>query len=135
MTRYVYDADLDCMVRKSGRNYFDWSEKRSDLPCPAIQPGSMPEIQSMVDGKRYETKRNYYRSVERAGCAIIGHDKPESMERVISRAKADKEREQTERVHRHVQRGWEESASRVPSYGPEARRLMRKQRRQERETV
>jgi hypothetical protein len=130
MTRYVYDADLDAVVAvRAGSNYFHYNEKRSDLPCPAIQPGSMPAIKSMADGRIYETRRNYYKSVARAGCEIVGHDK--GWERhVPAPGLSDKQLEA--QVVKDVQRAWEVEAGKVPSYGPEARRLMRKQKRAER---
>lgn len=128
----VYDADLDALVPKYGRNHFDWNELRADLPCPAIQPGSMPEIKSMVDGKRYDTKRNYYKSVERAGCAIVGFDR--DWERHVSKPGVP-DRELEADIVRDVKAAVEIEAGKVPSYGPEARRLMRKQRRKERESV
>lgn len=130
--RYVYDADLGCVVPKSGRNYFDWNDKRSDLPCPAIQPGSMPEIKSMVDGKRYDTKRNYYKSVERAGCAIVGFDK--DWERHV-RAPGLTDKELEADIVQDTKAAVEIEAGKVPSYGPEARRLMKRQRRKARESV
>lgn len=132
MTTFVYDADLDCLVPKRGRNYFDWSEKRSDLPCPAIQPGGMPAIKSMVDGRVYETKRNYEKSVHRAGCEIVGFDK-DWTRHVRQPGMTDKEHEAD--VMRDVKAAVEIEQSKVPSYGPEARRLMRKQRRKARESV
>lgn len=132
MSTYVYDPDLDCMVRKSGRNYFDWSEKRSDLPCPAIQPGSMPPIKSMADGRMYDTKRNYYRSVARAGAEIVGFDR--DWERHVRKpGLTDKELEAD--IVKDTKAAIEIEAGKVPSYGPEARRLMRKQRRKQRESV
>lgn len=50
------------------------AERRSPVPCPAYRDG-MPEIKSMVDGKLYTSKREYERSVERNGCAVVGFDK------------------------------------------------------------
>jgi hypothetical protein len=132
---YVYDPDYDMMVPKAvklirQRNYYD--EKRSDLACPAVHPGGMPEIKSMMDGKRYETKRNYYRSVARAGCEIVGFDKRWT-EHVPKPGPSDKQLEAD--MARDIKKAWEIEAGKVPSYGPEARRLMRKQRRRERATV
>lgn len=51
------------------------SEKRADFPCPRIVTDGMDGIKSMVDGRVYESKSAYYKSVERAGCAIVGNDK------------------------------------------------------------
>lgn len=117
------------MVPKRGRNYFDWNEKRSDLACPAVHAGGMPEIKSMADGKRYETKRNYYKSVSRAGCEIVGYDR-DWQRHIKSPLPSAKALEAD--IGRDVQKAWEVEQSKVPSYGPEARRLMRKQRRAER---
>jgi hypothetical protein len=128
VTAYIYDADLDCMVPKAGRNYFGRSEKHSDLPCPAVHPGGMPEIRSMADGRRYETKRNYFKSVARAGCEVVGFDKDRG--RVKPQRPSDKQLEAD--IGRDVQKAWETEAGKVPSYGPQARRLMKKQRRAER---
>ena len=69
---WVYDKDLECMVPKYGRNYHGVSEKRSDLACPYMQPGGMPEIMSHTNGKYYDTRRNYYKEVRRADCEIVG---------------------------------------------------------------
>ena len=123
----VYDADLDALVPKYGRNWFDRHEKRSDLPSPAVQPGGMPEIRSMADGKRYETKRNYYRSVNRAGCEIVGFDGPQP-----ERKAGPTDAEHMAAVVADTKAAIEIEAGKVPSYGPEGRRLMRKQRRAER---
>lgn len=132
MTTYVYDADLDCMVPKRGRNYFDHNDKRSDLPCPAIQPGGMRPIKSMADGRTYDTKRNYYKSVARAGCEIVGFDK--EWERHVPKPGMTDAQHEADIV-KDVKAAIEIEAGKVPSYGPEARRLMRKQRRKARETV
>ena len=127
---WVYDADLDAIVPKRGRNYFVLNDKRADLPCPAVHPGGMPAIRSMADGRVYETKRNYYRSVARAGCEIIGFDKHPD-EHVRPPGQTDRQLE-ADIVH-DVLKAEQVEAGKVPSYGPEARRLMRKQKRAERE--
>lgn len=72
---WVYDKDLGCMVPKYGRNYFDYSELRADLPSPAIRPDGMRAIKSMADGRTYESKSAYYKSVSRSGCEVVGFDK------------------------------------------------------------
>lgn len=51
------------------------AEKRGDFPCPRIVSDGMDAIKSMADGRIYDSKSAYYKSVERAGCAIVGHDK------------------------------------------------------------
>ena len=47
---------------------------RSSLGAPLVL-GSMPPIKSMIDGKIYDTKGDYYRHVERNECSIVGFDK------------------------------------------------------------
>jgi hypothetical protein len=47
---------------------------RSGLPSPLVI-GTMPEVRSPIDGRIYDGKSEYYRHVERAGCAIVGFDK------------------------------------------------------------
>jgi hypothetical protein len=49
-------------------------DSRSALGAPLVL-GSMPEIRSPIDGQIYSTKGEYYRHVERNGCAIVGFDK------------------------------------------------------------
>lgn len=75
---WVWSKDYECLVPKAQfaanqHNYFN--ELRSDLPCPNVIPGGMPEIRSMADGRYYSTKRNYEKSVHRHGCEIVGFDK------------------------------------------------------------
>lgn len=72
---FVYDKDLDCMVSKGGRNFFTFNAKRSDLPSPAIRPDGMSAIKSMADGRVYDGRSAYYKSVSRAGCEIVGYDR------------------------------------------------------------
>jgi hypothetical protein len=73
--RWIWDEDLECLVLADRRNYHEVSEKRSDLPSPAVVGGSISPIKSMADGRVYETFRNYEKSVHRAGCEIVGFDK------------------------------------------------------------
>ncbi len=127
--RWVHDRDLGCMVPADRRNYFELGETRSDLPSPAVHAGGMPAIKSMADGRMYETKRNYLKSVHRAGCEVVGFDK-NWQEHV--RKPGPTEREHEADVVADVQKAIEIEQSKVPSYGPEARRLMRRQRRRER---
>ena len=130
----VYDADLDCLVPKYGRNWFEHHDKRSDLASPAVHAGGMPAIKSMADGRIYETKRNYYKSVSRAGCEIVGFDK-NWQEHIKPPQPFGGDKAHEASIVADVKAATEIEASKVPSYGPEARRLMRKQRRKARETV
>jgi hypothetical protein len=128
---YVYDKDLGCLVPKYGRNYFEHEDKRSDLPSPAIRPDSMPAIQNQVDAKFYDSKSAYYKSVSRAGCEIVGFDKRwEEHVKPPQPYGGDKAHEAD--LVADVKKATEIEQSKVPSYGPESRRLMRKQRRRER---
>lgn len=72
---FIFDKDLGCMVPKAGRNFFAINEKRSDLASPAIRPDGMSAIKSMADGRIYDGKSGYYKSVSRAGCEIVGYDR------------------------------------------------------------
>lgn len=72
---FVWDKDLESLVPKYGRNYFHQDDKRSDLACPAIRPDGMSAIKSMGDGRTYDGKSSYYRSVRRVGAEIVGFDK------------------------------------------------------------
>src|SRR5262245_57428079 len=98
-----------------------------------VSGDSMPEIKSMVDGKRYDGKRAYARSVRRGGGEIVGYDKdwqrhiPDRHQMIDRALEAD--------MRKDVNKAFEIEQSKVPSYGPEARRLMRKQRKRERESV
>jgi hypothetical protein len=125
---WVYDRDLQSLVPKYGRNYFEQNEKRSDLPCPAIRPDSMRPIKSMADGRVYDGKSAYYKSVARAGCEIVGFDK-RWQEHIKAPQPFGGEKAHEADLVRDVKAATEIEQSKVPSYGPEARRLMRKQKR------
>lgn len=130
----VWDKDLECLVPKYGRNHFAIEEKRSDLPSPAIRPDGMPRIKSMTDGRYYDGKSAYYREVSRKGCEIVGHDK-RWMEHVKDPLKFGGEKAHEAAVVSDVKKAIEIEQSKVPSYGPEARQLMRKEKRKKRETT
>lgn len=49
--------------------------KRSDLPSPMVISDHL-EVMSMADGKHYDSKSAYYRSVRAAGCEIVGNERP-----------------------------------------------------------
>lgn len=42
---------------------------------PNIRPDGMDPIQSQADGRMYDSKSGYYRSVRQAGCEIVGNDR------------------------------------------------------------
>lgn len=128
---WVYDRDLDCLVPKNGRNFFDRDEKRADLPCPAVHSsgsGMGGGFKSMADGRFYETRRNYEKSVRRAGCEIVGHDDPSSYV-----AKPPSEKAVEAEIVADVKKAIQQEASKMPpAGGREDRKLMRKQRREAR---
>lgn len=73
---WVWSRDYQCLVPKS--QYLQAKHNmslRADLPSPAIRPDTMDAVQSMTDGRVYDSKSAYYRSVSRAGCEIVGFDK------------------------------------------------------------
>lgn len=74
---YLWDKELERWLPRGevlARRTASAAQNRSPLACPMVI-GTMPEIRSMVDGRIYSDKSSYYRSVERAGCAIVGFDK------------------------------------------------------------
>jgi len=128
---WVWDRDLEALVPKYGRNYQDIDEKRSDFPSPAIRPDGMSAIKSMADGRVYDGKSAYYQSVKRAGAEIVGTMDPSTYV-----AKPRSEREIEREIASDVQKAIQIEASKMPPAGGLAdRRLMRKQRRKERETT
>ncbi len=74
---FLWDADLEKWLPKHevlARRAAKRVNKGSILPRPFVV-GTMEPIRSMADGKIYDDKRSYYKSVARAGCEIIGYDK------------------------------------------------------------
>lgn len=49
-------------------------DRRSLLPTPGVI-GSMEPIMSMADGRVYDDKRSYYKSLARHNCEVVGFDK------------------------------------------------------------
>ena len=48
--------------------------KRSSLPCPMINLDTMPETQSMLDGKYYTSKAKLRETYKQAGVVEVGND-------------------------------------------------------------
>jgi hypothetical protein len=111
---WVYDKDLECLVPKYGRNHFDYSELRSDLASPMVIAGGMPEIKSMADGRYYSTKRNYEKSVHRAGCEIVGPD-PRWQEHIKPPQPFGGEKQHEASIVGDIKRATEEVNSRKPA--------------------
>jgi hypothetical protein len=42
--------------------------------APNIRPDGMDAIQGQADGRMYDSKSAYYRSIRQAGCEIVGND-------------------------------------------------------------
>lgn len=70
--RYRFDPDLDALVEIGG-NYFDERPKGPNLIKDDL-PGGVMGMRSMADGKMYDSKSRYYRSVRAVGAEIVGND-------------------------------------------------------------
>jgi len=75
--RYLWDEDTQTwepahIVR--AKRAAKTPDRRSSLPTPGVI-GSMEPIMSMADGRIYDDKRTYYKSLARHGCEIVGFDK------------------------------------------------------------
>lgn len=74
---YVYDAESRKLIT---RREYDIKkaemrrENRSAFPVPHVISDTMTPIKSMIDGRDYDSKAAYYRSVRSAGCEIVGND-------------------------------------------------------------
>ena len=49
---------------------------RSTLPAPHLVTDSMPAVQSMLDGKLYDSKSRLRQTYREAGCVEVGNDVP-----------------------------------------------------------
>lgn len=47
---------------------------RSSLPCPMVMTDTMPETQSMLDGKFYTSKSQLRQTYKQAGVIEVGND-------------------------------------------------------------
>lgn len=43
--------------------------------APNVRPDGMDAVQSMIDGRHYDSKSAYYKSVRAADCEIVGNDR------------------------------------------------------------
>lgn len=66
MTRYVWDADRQDWVLPAERRVRAGSYVISD---------HLDDVVNHADGRRYSSKRAYYRAVRAAGCEIVGNEK------------------------------------------------------------
>lgn len=108
---WVWSKDYDCLVPKDvylrSKHNMDL---RSDLPSPAIRPDTMPAVKSMIDGKHYDSKSAYYKSVSRAGCEIVGFDK-RWHEHIKPPKPYGTDKEHTEAIVADVKRAIQEASS------------------------
>lgn len=72
--RYRYDDATGKLITAAEAIAKQPRPPRSNLACPAVH-GSMPPIKSMIDGRIYDSKGEYYKHVEKSGCAIVGFEK------------------------------------------------------------
>ena len=47
---------------------------RSDLPVPMIISDTLHDVVNPLDGKPYDSKSNYYRTVRENDCQILGNE-------------------------------------------------------------
>lgn len=59
----------DCLA------HFGTRGPRSELSAPMVIRDGMEPIQSMADGRMYDSKRAYEQGVKAAGCVIVGNEK------------------------------------------------------------
>lgn len=75
--RWIFDKETGTMI-PAVAFYMRQQERREHARSQVARPyviGTMPEIKSMADGRIYNDKRGYYKSVARAGCEIVGFDR------------------------------------------------------------
>lgn len=88
MTTYRYCRVCDGVhdVANWPDNHREWKpDNRSELAAPMIIRDSMDPVQSMLDGKMYDSKRGLRKTYKEAGVIEVGDDKsytqPEHMRR------------------------------------------------------
>ncbi len=95
------------MTYKKNYALIDWSKPlpetsrkpsiqpaRSDLPCPRIMSDAMEPVQSMLDGKMYDSKSALRATYRANGCVEVGND-PQRFKR---REKAKPNKQQIKRT-------------------------------------
>jgi hypothetical protein len=73
-TTYIYDADLECLVRKDGRNYFEPEQAGPHIITDNL-PGGVNGIVHPCNGKRYDSKKRFRDETRARGCTEVGNDK------------------------------------------------------------
>lgn len=67
----------------------EYNYAQSDLPAPALildrMTGGVNGMLSMADGKHYDSKSAYYKSLKERGCEIVSDDSAHQMENLVNR--------------------------------------------------
>lgn len=58
----------------SNRNPHHAPKQRADLAAPAVVRDYMEPMQSMADGREYDSRSSYYKSLKEQGMEIVGND-------------------------------------------------------------
>lgn len=70
--RFIYDRIQGCVVPLS--EYERPEPQRSFFPAPMISTDSMAPVQSMLDGKMYDSKSAIRATYKQAGMVEVGND-------------------------------------------------------------
>jgi hypothetical protein len=73
-TTYVYDADLDAVVPKRGRNYFEPEPRGPHIISDSL-PGGVNGIVHPANGRRYDSKKRFRDETRARGCTEVGNEK------------------------------------------------------------
>lgn len=72
--RYRYHPDHGVIPVDEWFRITATESRRSHLSRPYIISDHLDGVQNPVDGKHYDSKSAYYRTVKEAGCEIMGSD-------------------------------------------------------------
>lgn len=96
----LIDFSRDIVVERKPR----LEPKRSDLPCPRLAGDVMTPVQSMLDGKMYDSKSALRATYRAAGVTEIGNDparlKPRTKKPIDDKVIADTVEKAAARVER-----------------------------------
>lgn len=73
-TTYIYDAVLDAVVPKQGRNYFEIEAPRGPHIISDSLPGGVSGIVHPSNGRRYDSKRKFRDETRARGCTEVGNE-------------------------------------------------------------
>ncbi len=71
---WIYDKETGELVERSEFYARQPAPKRSRLSCPLIMGDSMEPVQSMLDGKMYDSKSALRATYRAAGVVEVGND-------------------------------------------------------------